>query len=134
MNEPIARQAARTTIRFVLLDAALWFVWLVGMLVAVSYVERTFRSFSLKVPAFTEAVLYVGRWLDAYWYVVAPPALLLWLALDGTVGYLLRSREGTRRLGNAWSIVMFGLPLLAILCSFLSLWLPLLRLQEGLSR
>jgi hypothetical protein len=133
MNEPLARQAARTTIRFVLLDAALWVVWLVGMLVAVSYMERTFRNFSLKVPPFTEAVLAVGRWLDAYWYV-GLPALLAWLALDGAVGFLLRSREGTRRLGNVWSVVMFGLPLLAILCSFLSLWLPLLRLQEGLSR
>jgi type II secretory pathway component PulF len=133
MNESLTRQAARTTVRFVLLDAALWVIWLVGMLVAVSYMERTFRDYNLKVPAFTEAVLFVGRWLDTYWYL-GLPALPLWLALDGTVGYLLRSREGTRRLGNVWSVIMFGLPLLAILCSFLSLWLPLLRLQEGLSR
>ena len=133
MSQPPAPHAARTTLRFVLLDAALWVVWLVGMFVAVSYVEGPFRTYSLKVPAFTEAVLAVGRWLHAYWYLCVP-GLLLWLAVDGAVGFALRSREGTRKLGDFWAVGMFALPLLAILCSFLSLWLPLLRLQEGLAR
>jgi type II secretory pathway component PulF len=133
VNQPDTPHAARTTVRFVLLDAAVWGVWLVGMLVAVSYVEHTFRNFGLKVPAFTGAVLAVGRWLSAYWYLCLP-GLLAWLAVDGMVGFALRSREGTRRLGRLWSVLMFALPLLAVLCSFLSLWLPLLRLQQGLAR
>jgi type II secretory pathway component PulF len=120
-------------VRFVLLDAALWGIWLVGTVVAVPYVEGVLRSFSLKLPPFTVGVLTAGRWLDAYWYLCLP-GLLLWLAMDGAVGFALRSREGTRRLANLWSVVMFALPLLAILCSFLSLWLPVLRLQQGLAR
>jgi hypothetical protein len=133
VNQPPAPHPARTTARFVLLDAALWGIWLVGMLAAVSYVEGVFRSFSLKVPPFTSGLLTVGRWLNAYWYLCLP-VLLLWLAVDGAVGFALRSREGTRRLASLWSVLMFALPLLAILCSFLSLWLPLLRLQQDLAR
>ena len=133
MSQPSAGQSGRATLLFVMLDAALWVFWLVGMIVAVSYVQRTVRDFTLKVPAFTQTVLAVGRWLNASWYV-GVPLLLVWLAVDGAVGAALRSREGTRRLGNLWSVVMFALPLLLILCSFLSLWLPLLRLREELPR
>jgi hypothetical protein len=133
MSERLDRSAVRATVFLVLLDAAVWTLWLVGMVVAVAYMERTFRDYALKVPAFTETVLAAGRWLDSYWYACVP-VLLAWLALDGGVGFALRSRERTRRVGQVWSVVMFAVPLLAVLCSFLSLWLPLLRLWEGLSR
>jgi hypothetical protein len=129
MTQPSASAAARVTLLCVLLDAAVWIIWVVGMLAAFWYVDRTFRHAVVKVPAFTEGVLALAHWLDVYRYL-CPPALFFWLAVDAVVGFVLRSREGLQNLARFWTVLMFAMPLLAVLCSFLSLWLPLLLLRN----
>ena len=128
-----ASSAARATLICVLLDAALWIIWVVGMVEAFSFMSRSFRDMAVKVPAFTEQVLALAHWLVLYWYL-CPPVLFFWLAVDAVGGYMLRSREGMGNLARFWTVLMFALPLLAVLCSFLSLWLPLLLVRQTLPR
>jgi type II secretory pathway component PulF len=113
--------------------AVLWITWLFGMLFYAPRTEKLLKDFNMKVPAFTQWVLAASRWLGAYWYILLAPLLFL-LAVAGAVDYVLRREPRTRRLCWLWFGLMLALPLALILCSLLGLWLPVLKLQEGLSR
>jgi hypothetical protein len=126
-----------TAVRGAVLDAGLhsvvWLVWWAGMVAAKSYLMRTFQGFNMKLPAATEMLLAASRCLEVACYV--PLALLAaGLAVDGVVGYLLRRSASMNRLRWVWSAAMLAVPVLLILFSFLSLWLPLIKLQQGLAR
>jgi type II secretory pathway component PulF len=126
-----------TAVRGALVDAGLhavvWLFWLAGMVAAKSYLMRTFQGFNMKLPAATEMLLAASRWLEVGWYV--PLALLAaGLAVDGMVGYLLRRSASMNQFRWVWSAAMLAVPVLLILFSFLSLWLPLIKLQQGLAR
>jgi hypothetical protein len=136
MTEPSRAEALRFAVQNVALHAVLWLVWAAGMVAALrylGYLGHTFGGFNLKVPAPTEALLAAARWLDPFWLPLVP-VFGVWLAVDGGIGYLLRRRPGMRRASLIWSGLMLAVPALAILFSFLSLWLPLMRVQQSLPR
>jgi hypothetical protein len=129
VSEPAARTAARATALNVLLHAALWLAWAGCLSWSARYVEQSYRDFSPRLPPFTAFLLALAHGLRTWWYV-ALPLLLGWLALAAAVSYRLRLTEGGRPRARLWSGVMLALPLLAIVCAFFSLWLPLLRVRE----
>lgn len=132
MSEPAVRAAARATVLNVALHAALWLAWAGCMNLSARHVEQVFRDFNLKLPPFTALLLALAHGLRTSWYL-ALPLLLAWLSLDAAVGYRLRLGPGARRHARLWSGVMLAVPLVAVVCAFFSLWLPLLRALEAVA-
>jgi hypothetical protein len=93
--------------------------------------EKLFKDFNLELPSATQWVMAVYRWMLSYWYVVG-----LLFAAHVLILYLLRSNPGSRRLGLdwCWFIVVTFLLLLAGGTAAIAIWLPYIKLMEGLSR
>ena len=119
------------TIAFSAIHAVLCLAVAALLIFYIPRVERVLREFNIKLPASTEWVLGVGRWLANYWYIL-PPSFLLWLVLAG--GLLGVLRQYNRGLGWLWALLLLLLPLLAGIFAFFAIWNPYVRLLEGLSR
>jgi hypothetical protein len=93
--------------------------------------EKLFTDFNLQLPAATQFVMAVYRLMLSYWYVVG-----LLFAGNVLILYLLRSYPGSRRLGLdwCWFIVVTLLLLLAGGTAAFAIWLPHIKLMEGLPR
>jgi hypothetical protein len=132
MTGPSRAEAGRFAVLHTALHGALWLFWAAGMVAARRYLEHTFHDVAFKVPASTELLLAAERWLEWLWLPLLA-VLGFWLALDGGVSYLLRRRPEGRRAARVWSGIMLALPALAVVYSFLSLWLPLIQLRRALT-
>ena len=87
----------------------------------------------MDLPYFTTKVVEVSDWFAYYWYVVAF-AVIPFLVLDAAIVYLCWQQKGTRIVGLLWLILVTLLWLLVAAIVGFSLWLPHLKLLEGLSR
>jgi type II secretory pathway component PulF len=126
-------KAASLTVVFVLLDAVLWLAWLALVLFYVPHMEHTFRDFNMKLPWITESFLALTRWVPVYWYVLGL-FFVPCLAADAIITFLLFRKPGTREVARLWTVLMLLLPAAVLLISGLALYLPMLKLHEGLSR
>ncbi len=133
MNDSSEANAFPLTAVFVLLDGVLWLAWLAILLFCVTRMEATFRSFNLALPRLTAGFLHVSRWVQMYWYILAL-FFIPCLALDAVITFLLYRQPGTRLGARLWTVAMLLLPLAVLLISGLALYLPVVKLQEGLSR
>jgi type II secretory pathway component PulF len=133
MNRAGNARAALYTAAFVLAEAVVWLAWLALMLICGPRSLRTFRDFNMKLPWLTEQFMAGSMWLTHYWYVLIPVIPCL-LAATGVVDFLLRREERTRSVAWLWTVLMLLLPMAVLLISGLALYLPMIKLQEGLSR
>jgi len=133
-NPPSLRSAFVAATVSVILHALLGVVFLVVMLFVVPGHKREFAEHEIALPWITTKVIGISDWLAAYWYVVIFFALPL-MALDGGIVFLCWQRRRRRILAVLWNIVLIALWLL-IMGFFVALgiWLPALKLQQGLSR
>jgi type II secretory pathway component PulF len=81
--------------------------------------EDTFRNQSVKLPAPTALAVAVGRWAEAYWYVLPLFGLLVML-----LSWLLRQRARGWQLSWLWFLVVLGIPVLLHLGLWWALHLP----------
>jgi hypothetical protein len=93
--------------------------------------EKLFKEFNMELPSLTQWVMAVYRWMLSYWYVVG-----FVFAGNVLVLYLLRSYPGSRRLSLdwCWFIAVTCLLLLAGGTAAIAIWLPSIKLMEGLKR
>ncbi len=133
MNDSSEAKAFPLTAVFVLLDGILWLAWLALVLFYVPHMFGIFRDFNMKLPWITETFLALTRWVQAYWYVLGL-FFVPCLALDAVITFLLYRQPGTRLGARLWMVLMLLLPLAVLLISGLALYLPMVKLQEGLSR
>jgi type II secretory pathway component PulF len=126
MARPSEESAFPLALLFVLLDGALWLVWLALVLFYVPRMEYTFRNFGMRLPWLTVTFLPVAHWLHAYWYVLVP-FFAACLAADGVITFLLFGKAETRLLARLWVVLMLLLPLAVLLLSGLALYLPTVK-------
>lgn len=133
MKENTVGSAVSFTVIALGVHAIFWLPLFLVLLLVVPRFERTFAEFKMQLPFLTEAVLATSRWLNNYWYVLllAFPFLL---ALDGAIVFLLRREPRTRALGMLWLLLWLVLPVLAVPVLVVALWLPMIKLVEGLRR
>ena len=133
-NPPSLRSAFVAATVSVILHALLGVVFLVVILQVVPGYKREFAEHQMALPWITIKVIAISDLLAAYWYVVIIFALPL-LALDGGIVFLCWQRRRRRILAVLWNIALIALWLL-FMASFVALgiWLPSLKLQEGLAR
>ena len=117
----------------VTVHAALWLLFFTGVALFVPHFDKQFAGWQMGLPALTEEVLALSRWVTAYG-VVVPLALLPLLALDGGILFLLRRQPRTRLLGMLWSLALTALPLLAALLAVIGIGMPFIKFTEGMMK
>jgi len=120
-------------IGFVGSAAFLWCVLVVTFLLFVPVMKRKFDEFGLKLPMATELVIDVSMWAADYWWCVIPGVVPFALIL-GFLTYLVRVHVRSLLLRMVWTFFLIGVPVLCLIFVWLSLWLPWLKLQEGLRK
>jgi hypothetical protein len=117
------------------IHAVLAFVLFFGLLFWVPRYEKIFNDFNMQLPAMTKALIATSRWLGDYWYVVIFPVGLLFAAGLWILSRLCRFPR-SRRLGLhwLWFIVVTLLLLLASGTAVISIWLPYMKLNQGLRK
>jgi type II secretory pathway component PulF len=113
----------------------LGFVLVLSLIVWTPRFEKIFKELNIRLPSLTERVMAVSRWMSSYWYVVIFPLGLLF-AGNVLILYLLRRYPGSRRLGLHWFwfIAVTLLLLLAGGTVAVAIWLPKMKLMEGLRK
>src|SRR5262245_44325481 len=111
----------------------LWCLFFTALAIAVPPYDRQFAEWRMKLPALTEVVMDLSRWVTTYWMTI-PLVVLPLLAVDGGVFWVLRRGPQTRPLGMAWSLLMTVLPVVALLLSAVSIGLVFVKLVEGIMR
>jgi type II secretory pathway component PulF len=132
-NPPSPRAALFAAAIAVVIHGLLGLALLYGMLWPVPKYKRIFREFQMELPYFSIKVVEISDWFVAYWYVVALATLPM-LALDGAIVFWCWSRKSTRILGVLWIMLLVMFWFLFMGVAAFSVWLPYLKLQEGLSR
>jgi hypothetical protein len=117
----------------VLCHAVPWTILLLSLLMIVPRYEQTFHDYNLTLPGLTEIVLGLSRWVGGFWFLV-PFVLVIFLALDGAVLFLLRGSPRTRALSWAWFVVQLLVPPAAGALCWLGIWTGLRALAEELAR
>jgi hypothetical protein len=115
------------------LHAFLWITLAFVMIFVVNRFHRQFRDFGMELPAISQFVMAASDWFINYWYLfllVLPPLLLL----EATGLLLLRLNPMTKPLGIVWAGITTLLPCIAFGLVLVGLWLPWMKLQEGLSK
>src|SRR5262249_9468345 len=96
-----SQDALRGTALAAIADTTLWIVWFAGMLFYVPRLMRHYNDLRIQLPAGTQYVLTLSRWLVEYPYVI-PCLLLAGVALDAGVAFLLRRNASSRRPAWIW--------------------------------
>jgi len=136
-NPPSARSALIAAAIAVILHGLHGLALLYGMLSLVPgykrEFQREFREHQMALPHLTIVIMEISDWFVAYWYVVALAALPM-LAVDGAIVFWCWSGKSIKILGVLWIILLVMFWLLFMGFAAFSVWLPYLKLQEGLAR
>jgi type II secretory pathway component PulF len=116
-----------------LVHALCWTALLVAWVVVPARLEHTFRDYNMKLPWGTQMVMSLWRTTGQF-FVLMPLFLLLILAADGVILYLLRRDPENRTAARVWFWAMLLVPFLLAVVPGLALSLAYLKLLEGLSR
>jgi hypothetical protein len=127
-----SRPPATDLVIGVAIPAFLWACFFVGLVLVVPRFKRIFMDFGMALPAITEAVLAVSDWAASYWYVLILSVPFLLVPAVAVVYGL--ARLPARLLSWLWFVLMIALPLLAMVLVFVAIYLPLVKLQEGLAK
>jgi type II secretory pathway component PulF len=129
MNPPTPRRP--NLVLTLVVHAIAWALLGLALLVLAPRQAALFRSFNMKLPAPTEALLAFADLLVRYapWAVGFVVGLL---AGDGVVLYLLGRRERGRRLAWLWAAVVLVVPLVLAVGVALAVGFPFTRLVGGL--
>jgi hypothetical protein len=119
------RSSAVDIVNIVMAHAALW-VPMLAMMLVVPYFQQMYRQSHLALPRVSEWVIDGGL-------VVFLAIMLLLLVLDVPVLYFLNRGVFTGILSILWAGFMVVVPLLAMLICGIALWLPMIKLMEGIS-
>jgi type II secretory pathway component PulF len=110
----------------------LWAIVVVGLIVIVPRYKKTFADFAVALPESTTATIAVSDWASTYWYILL---LSLPFLLAPVVVILVLLRQwGRPRLSRLWIGLMIALPLVAGILVAIAIYLPLAKLNEGLSK
>jgi len=115
-----------------LLHLVPWAVLAGTYLLVVPKFEQTFADFDLQLPAITILVLWMSHFIISHWWVVCfvvPPAMVS----DLIVVYWCRRHRANALVRLAWSLLVWGLPLLHLAVTAFGIWIPLSRLIVSLS-
>jgi type II secretory pathway component PulF len=129
---PNAPRVLRATILMVALHSLLWAAVLFGLFALVPDAERVFRDFNMKLPALTQLMMALARWVEYHAPFVGIFVFFL-LIVDGMGYYRLRT-SAPRFISKLWAVCMFLLPVLVIMGLIIGILKPLIALQEGLSK
>jgi len=116
----------------VAIHGVLWAAVLLGFFLFVPRAERVFRDFNMKLPAITELVMALSRWIENNARNVGIFVFFL-LVVDGVSYFHLRS-SAPRFVSKLWAVAMLLLPLVIIMGMAIGILKPLLAFQEGLSK
>ncbi len=121
------------SIVMILTHAALWLAILLYLVLFVPGLKRTFLDFAMRLPEATEWMIAVSDWVLSYWYVL-PFFLVPLLAADGAVILLLRLGTGRSWPSWIWFSLITLLTVIIMVVLGLASLLPMIKLQEGLSK
>ncbi len=127
------QEKAGWSIVMILTHAVLWLAILLYLLMYVPNLKRTFLDFAMRLPEATEWMIAISDWVLSYWYVL-PFFLVPLLVADGAVIFLLRRGTGRSWPSWIWFILITLLTLIIMVVLGLASWLPMIKLQEALSR
>ncbi len=117
----------------VALATLLWVLLLVVLVVVVPRERKKFDDFGMSVPTVTQILVDVSMFFEDYWWLAVFAAIPVVIG-TGIATYYLRNRSGSPMLIVFWSLFLFVPPILLQLVVWWALYLPLQKLQEGLSR
>lgn len=121
-----------TVVRW-LLSVILWSALFVVFISVIPKQMKLFADFGMKLPAVTQITFDISMWFADYWWVMFP-VFVMGLLLAGLVTYWVRHRTTNWTLMALWTFMLIGTPLVLMAIVGFSLYLPLLKLVEGLSR
>jgi hypothetical protein len=123
------------TIIATVIHAVLALVLFLSLLFWIPRHEKMFKEFNMTLPTITNLLMAVSRWMGEFCYVVIFPVGLLF-AGDAWILSLLRRSPRSRRLGLdwCWFIIVTLLLLLAGGTTAIAIWVPYIKLMEGLKK
>lgn len=130
-QRPNTSRVFRITAVLVTFHSFLWVVGLIELFWWGPNAEQAFRYFYRKLPALTELVFILSRWVENHALYVGVFVFLV-LVSDGLVYYQLRT-SAPRLVSKLWSALMFFLPFAVIVGTMIGIMTPLLTWQ-GLSK
>jgi type II secretory pathway component PulF len=134
MNQATLRSTSIATAINVGIHLLLWLVLLAVMIFYVPSRQKIFEDFKYKIPYTTEVILSLSNWLTEFWILFGPFLVFVLLIVDAPVYFLFRLGPRTRTASRLWSGLMILLPLAALGITLLALWLPYVKVLEGLSK
>lgn len=123
---------AGTLVRLVI-SALLWLTLIVALVFVVPGQRRMFDEYGVPLPNLTHLVTDISMWFADYWWVAIPFFLPLF-AVAVVLSWLVRHQVKSRLLDALWTLVLVGLPFALIAVVWLSLYIPRIKLAEGLAR
>jgi len=121
----------RFTLVFGILHAVLWCVCIGLLLLYVPPALRLSRDYNMTLPRMTLFVIDLSRFANDYFQLL-PLLLAFWLLFEVPLLGILRHQSRGR--GWAWGILHTLLPLVAAAFIIYAVQLPLLKINESLSR
>lgn len=110
-----------------------WGVALFYLLIFVPPQKQVFEDFKMKLPALTELVIDASDFVNEF--PVMPFFLLLvFLAADTAVLFVLRRKRALVVLAWPWFILMLMFPIATVVLCWLGMYLPMIGLWSGLSK
>jgi hypothetical protein len=120
------------TIIATVIHAVLALVLFLGLLFWIPRHEKIFKDYNMQLPLTTVMLMAISNLVRRLWYVVIFPVGLLF-AGDVWILSLLR-RTGRWLWSWLWFIGVALLLLVAIATVMIAIWLPYIKLNEGLSK
>lgn len=133
MATPETKNSVAGTVVRLVISALLWLTLLVALVFVVPGQRRLFAEHSMALPEFAQLVTDISRWFADYWYVTVPFFLPLFV-VAAILTWVVRHRVKSRSLDTLWTLVFIGLPFALNALIWFSLYLPRIKLTEGLAR
>jgi type II secretory pathway component PulF len=117
----------------VFIHAMCWGGLLYTLIYVVPVFKKQFADFGVKLPFLTELCINFSDWMVDYWYVLVIP-ILVGLAADGAIAYMLRLSNNSRAGYWLWLLFLAIIPLTVVGVVITAVYGPLIGVMENLSR
>ena len=120
----------------ILLAASHGVAWVVALLYLLIFAPRqkqVFEDFKMKLPWLTELVIDLSDFVNEF-LIVPLFLLVVFLAVDTAILFVLRRKRALVVLTWPWFILMLLVPIATVVLCWLGMYLPMIDLFEGLSK
>lgn len=132
MNTRPSRSLVPALVWGAAVPTVLWVVLFVWLVLVLPGYKSTFSAFGMQLPASTLFAVELADWVTTYWYVLL--LFLPTLLVSDVIVLVLLQRLPSRVPSYLWCALMIALALLATALVIVAIYLPLAKLQEGLSK